>query len=133
MVEKILAEEYDILENDGQMGIEIQLNDGPVETAELLYDGGNTALLVRNDEKAYIMPQIVNEAREKLSTSNEVMIIEVDGEEIVNSYMASVTIIPEIPAIDTLPDSLVDVLNDMRDVYGEEGLKLIAEQIWEIK
>ena len=133
MIEKVLVEEYDVLENEGQMGIEVQLVDEPAETAEFLYDGGNSALLIRNEEKAYIFANIVPAAREKLLNSEEIMIIEEDGEEIMNSYMAVVTKVPEISVEDTLPDALKEMLEDMKTVYGDEGVKLLAAKFWDIK
>lgn len=133
MVEKILIEGYDILENDGQMGIELQLKDAPAETAEFIYDGGSCGILVRNDTKAYIFTNILPELREKLLGSDEIMIIEDDGDEVVNSYMTAVTKVPEIPAADMLPDAVFDMLVDLRDIYGEEGTRIIAEKIWELE
>lgn len=133
MIEKILVEDYDVLENEGQIGIEMQLVDDPAETAELLYDGGNSALLIRNEAKAYIMANIPMDAREKLLHSEEVMMIEEDGEDIVNSYMAVVTRVPEISVEDILPEALKEMLEDMRTVYGDEGVRLFADKFWDIK
>ena len=59
MVDKILVDEFEILENEGQYGLSLQLNEEPIETAEFLYDGRNCGILIRNDKKAYIFTNII--------------------------------------------------------------------------
>ena len=133
MVEKFLIEEYDVLENQGQMGFEFQLRDDMIETASFIYDGRSCAILLRNDAKAYIFPGIPVEVREKLMQQSEVMMIEEDGDEIVSSYMSDINKVPEIPVGDMLTDDVTDMLEDIRAIYGEEGVKIIAEGLWQIK
>jgi hypothetical protein len=61
------------------------------------------------------------------------MMIEMKGEEIANSYMCDVVKVDEIPVDDTLPDALVEMLEEIRDVYGDEGVKAIVEKVWNIE
>lgn len=133
MVEKIIVDEFEILENEGQYGFSLQLNEEPIETAEFLYDGRNCGILIRNDKKAYIFTNIVDEVRPKLLNVPELMIIEMNGEEIANSYMCDVVKVDEIPVDDTLPDTLAQMLEEIRDVYGDEGVRAIVEKVWNIK
>ena len=133
MVEKIIVDEFEILENEGQYGFSLQLNEEPIETAEFLYDGRNCGILIRNDKKAYIFTNIVDEVRSKLFNAPELMIIEMNGEEIANSYMCDVVKVDEIPVDDTLPDALYEMLEEIKDVYGEEGVKAITEKVWKIE
>ena len=133
MVDKILVDEFEILENEGQYGLSFQLDEEQIETAEFLYDGRNCGILIRNDKKAYIFTNIVDEVRQKLLNAPELMIIENRGEEIANSYMCDVVKVDEIPVDDTLPDALQEVLEEIKDLYGEEGVKAIAEKVWDIK
>lgn len=133
MVDKIVVDEFEILENEGQYGFSLQLNEEPIETAEFLYDGRNCGILIRNDKKAYIFTNIVDEVRPKLLNAPELMMIEMNGEEIANSYMCDVVKVDEIPVDDTLPDTLAQMLEEIREVYGEDGVKAIAEKVWKIK
>ncbi len=133
MVDKILVDEFEILENEGQYGFSLQLNEEPIETAEFLYDGRNCGILIRNEKKAYIFTNIVDEVRPKLLNAPELMMIEMNGEEIANSYMCDVVKVDEIPVDDTLPDTLAQMLEEIKDVYGEEGVKAIVEKVWKIQ
>ena len=133
MVDKIVVEEFEILENEGQYGFSLQLNEEPIDTAEFLYDGRNCGILIRNEKKAYIFTNIVDEVRPKLFNAPELMMIEMNGEEIVNSYMCDVVKIDEIPVDDTLPDTLYQMLEEIKEVYGEEGVKAISEKVWKIQ
>ena len=133
MVDKILVDEFEILENEGQYGFSLQLNEEPIETAEFLYDGRNCGILIRNEKKAYIFTNIVDEVRPKLLNSPELMMIEMNGEEVANSYMCDVVKVDEIPVDDTLPDTLAQMLEEIKDVYGEEGVKAIVEKVWKIQ
>ena len=133
MVDKIVVEEFEILENEGQSGLSLQLNEEPIETAEFLYDGRNCGILIRNEKKAYIFTNIVDEVRPKLLNSPELMMIEMDGEEVANSYMCDVVKVDEIPVDDTLPDTLYQMLEEIKDLYGEEGVKAISEKVWKIQ
>lgn len=133
MVEKIIVDEFEILENEGQYGFSLQLDEEPIETAEFLYDGRNCGILIRNDKKAYIFTNIVDTVRQNLLNSPELMMIEMKGEEIANSYMCDVVKVDEIPVDDTLPDALVEMLEEIRDVYGDEGVKAIVEKVWNIE
>ena len=132
MLDKILVEEFEILENDGQMGICTQLNEAPIETAEFVYDGRNCGILIRNQSKAYIYTNIVEEVRSKIFSSNQLMMIEMQGEEVINSYMCQVTRVPEIPVEDTLSDTLHNMLEEVKEVYGEEGVRALAQKVWNI-
>ena len=132
MDEKMLVDEFEILDNNGEMGLSLQLNETPIETAEFVYDGRNCGILIRNGQKAYIFTNIVDEVRPKLLNSPEIMVIEQEGEEIVNSYMCPVSRVDEIPVDDTLPDTLYAMLEEIKEFYGEEGVKAITEKVWKI-
>ena len=133
MVEKIIVDEFEILENEGQYGFSLQLDEEPIETAEFLYDGRNCGILIRNDKKAYIFTNIVDTVRQNLLNSPELMMIEMKGEEIANSYMCDVVKVDEIPVDDTLPDALVEMLEEIRAVYGDEGVRAIVEKVWKFE
>ena len=60
------------------------------------------------------------------------MMVETEGEDVMNSYMVEVTKVDEIPFEDTLPEIIQEVLTDLKTVYGEEGIKEIAKKFWGI-
>ncbi len=132
-VEKILVDNFEVLEYNGVLGIKMPLNDEPCKTGEFIYDGRNCAILVRNETKAFIFTNILTEIREKVLNAPSIMMIETDGEEVVNSYMVDVVKVDEIPYEDTIPEVLQDVLRDIKEIYGQDGVKEIAANFWGIK
>ena len=123
-LEKEWVEDFEILENNGVIGINMQLKDEPIDTAALVYDGRNSAILIRNDKKAYILTNLIHEVRDKIANSKEVLIIESDGEEVVNSYTCVVNMVPEI---------LGEMLENIKEAFGEEGCAALARKFWGIK
>jgi hypothetical protein len=132
-VEKILVDNFEVLEYNGVLGVKMPLNDEPCKTGEFIYDGRNCAILVRNETKAFIFTNILTEIREKVLNAPSIMMIETDGEEVVNSYMVDVVKVDEIPYEDTIPKVLQEVLRDIKEIYGQEGVKEIAANFWGIK
>lgn len=133
-IEKIWVEDFEVLENDGQIGIHMKVNEiDPIETAELVYDGRNCAILIRNDSKAYILVNLVPDIREKILNAPEIMMIESNDADILNSYMCEVRKVPEIPCEDTIPQGLAEMLTDLKEAYGEEGCAALAKKFWGIK
>ena len=121
-IEKVLVEEFEFLENNGELGISIQLEAEPIDVAELVYDGRNCAILIRNNTKALLFTNIIPDIRAKLLNAPEIMMIEQKGEEIVNAYQVAVRKVDVIPYEDTLTDTLSELMHDLKAVYGTEGL-----------
>ena len=132
-IEKILVERFEVLEYNGTIGISMPLKEEPCQTGEFIYDGRNCAILIRNEDKAFIFTNIAPEAREKLIQAPKIMMVETEGEEVTNSYMVDVTKVDEVPYEDTLPETIKEMLHDIKEVYGEEGVRKIAETFWGIK
>ena len=132
-VDKILVDNFEVLEYNGVLGIKMPLNDEPCRTGEFIYDGRNCAILVRNETKAFIFTNILAEVRGKVLNAPNIMMIETDGDEVVNSYMVDVVKVDEIPYEDTIPDVIQEVLRGIKEIYGQEGVKEIAANFWGIK
>ncbi len=133
-IEKIWVDDFEVLENEGQIGINMKLEDEPIETALLAYDGRNCAILIRNNKKAYILTNLLPDIRAKIFNAPEVMMIETnDNEEILNSYMCEVNRVQEIPCEDTIPEALGEMLSDIKEAYGEEGCAALAKKFWGIQ
>ena len=132
-VEKILVDNFEVLEYNAVLGIKMPLNDEPCKTGEFIYDGRNCAILIRNETKAFIFTNILTDIREKLLNAPSVMMIETEGENVVNSYMVDVVKVDEIPYEDTIPEVLQEVLRDIKEIYGQDGVKEIAANFWGIK
>jgi hypothetical protein len=121
-----------VLEYNGVLGIKMPLNIEPCRTGEFIYDGRNCAILIRNETKAFIFTNILTDIRQKLLNAPSIMMVETEGEDVMNSYMVEVTKVDEIPFEDTLPEIIQEVLTDLKTVYGEEGIKEIAKKFWGI-
>ncbi len=130
-IEKILVEEFEFLENNGELGISIQLEAEPIDVAELIYDGRNCAILIRNNTKALLFTNIIPDIRAKLMNTPEIMMIEQKGEEIVNAYQIAVRKVDVIPYEDTLTDTLSELMHDLKAIYGTEGLDRIVKGMQE--
>ena len=74
------------------------------------------------------MTNLINEVRSKIADSKEILIIESDGEEVVNSYTCSVNIVPEIPIEDTIPETLGEMLENIKEAFGDEGCAALARK-----
>lgn len=90
-------------------------------------------LLIRNNQKAYILINLLPEIREKIFNAPNVMIIESNDEDIVDSYMCEVNKVAEIPCEDTIPQALGEMLADIKEAYGEEGCAALARKFWGIQ
>ncbi len=130
-IEKVWVEEFEFLENNGELGISMQLEAEPIDLAELVYDGRNCAILIRNNTKAYLFTNIIPDIRQKLMNAEEIMMIEQKGEEIINAYQVAVRKVDTIPYEDTLTDTLAELMHDLKAIYGTEGLERIVKGMQE--
>ena len=79
---------YDILQNsEGEILIMIKQRRGGPENPRLVFDGNNSALLYRSRESAVILEGINPEAKVPLQAVNEVLVVELDGDEVAREYM----------------------------------------------
>ena len=132
-IEKIWVDDFEVLENNGQIGINMIIDESePVEGANLVYDNRHAAILIRN-QKAYILTNILPEIRSKIYNSDEVMIIESNKNDITNSYMCQVSRVPEIPVTDTIPAALGEMLENIKEAFGEDGCAALAQKYWGVK
>ena len=105
-LENIIVDSFEILENGNELGISFQLNDIPVTEGAFFYDGGNCGILVRNGIKVliFLFTDMIKELLNKLYNANEIMVIEEQGEEIINSYIIAVRKVDKIPD-EIIPDN----------------------------
>ena len=61
-VEKILVNKFNILEYKELTGIELELDEEPVQSADFLYDGRNCAVLISNKQKALLGDKVEYDA-----------------------------------------------------------------------
>ncbi|MBP3616099.1 MAG: hypothetical protein IKP65_05055 [Alphaproteobacteria bacterium] len=68
---------------------------------EILYDGGEHAILYRNTQETIILDYLPSSQREDLKTLSEILTVEYDvnTKTIVNEYISKVTIVNKIPDI----------------------------------
>jgi hypothetical protein len=81
------AGRYDIMQNkDGEILIIIKIISGGPEEPRFVYDGGNEALLYRSRENSIMLKNIANKARKPLLSVDNVLLVELDGEEVAREY-----------------------------------------------
>ena len=116
-VEKILVNKFNILEYKELTGIELELDEEPIQSADCLYDGRNCAVLIRNKQKAFILINIAYDLRPKLLNASPLLILEKNGNEVKEAYSVEVTKVDEI-------------LYQIKDKYGEENVELLIQKFW---
>ena len=129
-VEKILVDRFHILENKGLMGIELELDSGPVHDASFLYDGRNCAVLIRNKTTAYVLLNIAYNLRQKILDATPLLIIETKNDKAVNTYAVEVTKVDSLPYPDEFEHVLSDILLRIKNKYGEEAVDSMIKKFW---
>ena len=89
---------FDILRNPaGELLIVIRARIDSEEKPQIVYDGGEHALLYRNKESTIVLDYIHPMVRENLSGAHSVLIVEAQGSAIIREYFATVKQTDKIP------------------------------------
>ena len=95
-----VAGKYEILQNGkGEILILIKHRAGGPENPRLVYDGGEEALLYRSRESSLMLKSISDNARKPLKNADEVLMVEVDGDEVAREYIVPMRIVRDLPAL----------------------------------
>ena len=129
-VEKILVNKFNILEYKELTGIELELDEEPIQSADFLYDGRNCAVLIRNKHKAFILINIAYDLRPKLLNASPLLILEKNGNEVKEAYSVEVTKVDELPFPDKFDNVLSEILYQIKDKYGEKNVELLIQKFW---
>lgn len=128
-IEKIWVEHFNILEYQKQMGIELPIKGEPIRSASFLYDGRNCAILLKNQEKAYILTNIAYDLRAKLLAAKPLIIIEMTDDEFYQGYPVEVTE-TSVPYPDNLQNVVDEMLEEMAEKYGSDSIKQMIDKFW---
>lgn len=93
MVEKIIEQEkkFDILKNPaGELLIIIKARLTNESHPVIVYDGGEHALLYRNDENTVVLDFIHPQVRADLINKKRVLIVEAQGNSVIREYFSTV-------------------------------------------
>ncbi len=129
-VEKYLVANFQILENKGLMGIELETDGEPVNSASFLYDGRNCAVLICNNSKAFVLLNIAYDLRPKILNANPLLIIETKNNQAVNLFGVEVTKVEALPYPDEFDNVLTEILQQIRDKYGDKAIDTMIEKFW---
>jgi len=119
-LEKILVDDFEILQNGDEYAISFQLDDGMVFDADFVYDGRNCAILTRNKTKAFLLINILPTFRKKLSEAKSISVFEEKGKEVVNAYEVEIKHVDNIPYPDNFEKDTEDMLNKLKEDLGEQ-------------
>lgn len=100
MTKAIVEQEskYDILRNSaGDLLIIIKARLTSEEKPTILYDGGEHAMLYRNNEHTIVLDYINPEVRKNMARAIKVLIVEAQGSSIVREYFANVKLTKKLP------------------------------------
>lgn len=100
MAQPVIEEEkqYSILKNaagDLMMLMRARLNDA--EMPQMIYDGGEHALLYRSKDNTIFLGYIHPEIREELSQANSILIVEAQSGSIIREYNSHIKHLKKIP------------------------------------
>jgi hypothetical protein len=87
---------YEFMDNgNGELLMAMDKPEGTAddEAARLVYDGAKEAMLIRNSEQIIHLPLLEEEMRPRLEKIDTILIVEMDGNEVDDSYTAKVEII----------------------------------------
>ena len=89
--------DYTLFESpEGDIIIEINAREGEPDFPLFLYDGKETALMVRSFSSAMTLKNVDEGARPKLAKAESVYVYEVLNDDIVNEYVAPVRIVDDV-------------------------------------
>ena len=83
--------------DDGELYIFISAKSDVPASPQIIYDGKDHAIFLRNNEQKIILDYIHPEVREKLRHSSEVIVVETLLDNIKDSYYVNLKIVDEIP------------------------------------
>ena len=83
--------------DDGVLYIFISAKSDNPSSPQIIYDGRDHAIFLRNSEQKIILDYIHPEVREKLRHSSEVVIVETLLDNIKDSYYADLKVVDQIP------------------------------------
>ncbi len=91
---------YDILQNKkGEILIIINSRSGGPENPRFIYDGGATALLYRTKDMAVVFRGVAEGARKPLKMVTSMLIVEVEGDEVIREYDVPVRIVKDVESL----------------------------------
>ncbi len=90
---------FNILKNgEGNLMLLVHARMGGVENSQVVYDGGQTALLHRSEKDIVALDFIHPAIRADLKKKKQVLVVEVNGSAVIREYMAAVKPVKSIAA-----------------------------------
>ena len=97
---------YNILQNEsGDLMILIRARLEDAERPKLVYNGGEHALLFRNDHHTVVLDYVHPAIRKVLRRKKQVLVVETNNGAVVREYVCSVAYLKDLP----LPKNLVTI------------------------
>lgn len=91
-------ENFNILKNvSGDLMVLMRARMENAHEPRIVYDGGEHALLYRNENNTVILDYIHPQIREDLSHAEGVLVVEAQGQSIIREYVVPVKIMKKIP------------------------------------
>ena len=91
---------YSILSNEeGEIILVIEAHEEEPVNPIFIYDGGSTAILLRNMHNTVALRNIEVQAREPLTKAEEIHVVEHIGSDVMNDYIAFVHIVEDVESL----------------------------------
>ncbi len=121
MPDKIMIDEFSLVEADDKLYLFLPAQKNDCEDAKLLYNGHNVILLQR-DNFVLVLKDIPLGVRPLLAKQKEITIVEIAGDDqtIVRGYEVDVIINQDIPDEDKLSDDFDRNFGFLKDILSAE-------------
>lgn len=131
-MEVIVANALFVADDEGVMVITDIKNKPDVVFGELIYDGGNVAILNRNNESLFALPNISPDLRKTIVNASEVVIIEHRDDEDVYAYSVEVKPVESMNFPDDWDKFANEVANDLKNTLSPEDFTTLVDEFKDI-
>lgn len=117
-----------VADDEGIMVITDIDNKSDIVYGELIYDGGNVAILNRNNEDLFVLPNISPDLRQTVANASEIVIIEHRDAEDVYAYSVEVKSVESMNLPDDWDEYANEIITDLKNNLSPEDFAALTDK-----
>ena len=117
-----------VADDEGIMVITDIKNKPDIVYGELIYDGGNVAILNRNNDDLFVLPNISPDLRKTIADASEIVIVEHRDEEDVYAYSVEVKLVESMNLPDDWDKFANEVIADLKNNLSPEEFAALTDK-----
>lgn len=117
-----------VADDEGIMVITDIKNKPDIVYGELIYDGGNVAILNRNNDDLFVLPNISPDMRKTIADASEIVIVEHRDEEDVYAYSVEVKLVESMNLPDDWDKFANEVIADLKNNLSPEDFAALTDK-----